>query len=120
MNPLYLDHNATTPLHPRVREAMSKALGEELGNPSSPHTFGRRARDLVECAREEVATFLGVDGGEVFFTSGGTESNNLFLYGANRRQEPVYVTATDHPSLLEPAKLRWRGGAPGGRLPVDE
>src|SRR4051794_36269103 len=86
----YLDHNATTPLHPEVAEAMSRCLlaGTEsaepllFGNPSSIHAAGRAARSLVEDARESVARLLGVSPAEILFTSGGTEADNLAILGS--------------------------------------
>ncbi|MGH7248539.1 MAG: aminotransferase class V-fold PLP-dependent enzyme, partial [Pseudomonadota bacterium] len=74
----YLDWNATAPLRPQAREALQDALAV-AGNPSSVHAEGRAARRLVERAREEVATLLGAQPGDVFFTSGGSEANMLAL-----------------------------------------
>lgn len=119
----YLDHNATTPLHPRVREAMVEILAEELGNPSSPHAPGRTARRVIEEAREAVADFLEVDAGEIFFTSGGTEANNLWVHGGDEPDAPLYVSAVEHPSILQPARAEWGALRPsparGGVIPVD-
>ena len=84
--PIYLDHNASTPLLPEVREAMLPYLGEHYGNPSSPHIYGRIMHDAVERAREQVATLIDCTPGEVFFTSGGTEANNLAIRGVACRQ----------------------------------
>ncbi|HLP30955.1 MAG TPA: aminotransferase class V-fold PLP-dependent enzyme, partial [Geothrix sp.] len=85
----YLDHNATTPVHPEVAEAMARLLVSRpagavpaFGNPSSQHAAGREARRLMEDAREAVAALVGADPGEILFTSGGTEANNLALQGA--------------------------------------
>src|SRR5262249_24970051 len=75
--PVYLDHNATTPLLPEVVDAMLPYLREHFGNPSSGHVYGIRARNAVARAREQVAAALGCDADEVLFTSGGTEANNL-------------------------------------------
>lgn len=80
-DPIYLDHNATTPLLPEVVEAMLPYLREHYGNPSSGHVYGRRAREAVERARAQVAELLGAAPEEVLFTSGGTESNNLAIRG---------------------------------------
>jgi cysteine desulfurase len=79
--PIYLDHNATTPILPEVVDAMLPYLREHFGNPSSGHVFGRRAHAAVERARGQVATLLGCNDGEVIFTSGGTEANNLAIRG---------------------------------------
>ncbi|MEW5818150.1 MAG: aminotransferase class V-fold PLP-dependent enzyme, partial [Spirochaetota bacterium] len=75
---VYMDHNATTPLHPEVKKVMIKAL-EDFGNPSSLHAFGRHTRKLVEEARENVATFLGAKAEEIIFVGSGTEANNTVL-----------------------------------------
>jgi cysteine desulfurase len=81
---IYFDYNATTPLDPRVREAMLPFLGDVYGNPSSVHHVGRRARSLLDDARDQVAHIWGSRPSEVVFTSGGTESNNLAIFGAAR------------------------------------
>ena len=77
----YLDHNATSPLRPECLAAVTHALGVG-GNPSSVHASGRAARAIVEEAREKVAALAGAKAGEVIFTSGATEANNLALFGA--------------------------------------
>ena len=77
MNRVYLDYNASTPVHPEVVAEMLPFLVERFGNPSSIHSFGREAREGLETARERVAHFLGVGKDEIVFTSGGTESDNL-------------------------------------------
>ena len=84
MRSIYFDYNATTPLDPQVREAMLPYLGEIFGNPSSVHHVGRRARAFLDEARDRVAGFWGSKPSEVIFTSGGTESNNLAIFGAAR------------------------------------
>ena len=78
----YLDHGATTPLRPEVAQAMAEARSEPLGNPTGSHRPAQRARRLLEEARDEVAAQLGRDPGEIIFTSGGTESANLAVFGA--------------------------------------
>ncbi|HWS27204.1 MAG TPA: aminotransferase class V-fold PLP-dependent enzyme, partial [Xanthomonadales bacterium] len=80
-DPIYLDHNATTPLLPEVVDAMLPYLREHFGNPSSGHIYGVRARTAVARARAQVAALLGCDADEVIFTSGGTEANNLAIRG---------------------------------------
>jgi len=97
--PLYLDHNATSPLRPGVFEAMTEAL-RAGGNPSSVHRAGRDARARVELARGLVARLVGALPSEVIFTSGGTEANNLALTGTGRRR--VLVSAVEHDSVLKP------------------
>ena len=84
MKTIYFDYNATTPLDPAVREAMLPFMGEIFGNPSSVHHVGRRARALLDDARDRVATVWRSKPSEVVFTSGGTESNNLAIFGAAR------------------------------------
>ncbi len=90
----YLDHNATTPLLPAARAAMIAAM-DELGNPSSLHAEGRRVREIVERARDEVARVVGGRREEIVFTSGGTEANNLAL----RLGARAVVSAIEHPSV---------------------
>ncbi|MBI5485892.1 MAG: cysteine desulfurase [Deltaproteobacteria bacterium] len=100
---IYLDHNATTPLLPEVREAMLPWLGERFGNPSSGHGFGTEARRAVERAREQVAELLGASPDEIVFTGSGTEANNLALRGlAEGRSERggrIILSALEHPSV---------------------
>jgi len=118
---IYLDHNATTPLHPEVSGVLRQHLSESLvGNPSSLHGPGRVARALLEKAREQLSLLLGVEPSELFFTSGGTESNNALLLGIAESEQPLWISATEHPSVREAAKKRWAEGAPGGELPVTE
>ena len=84
VRPVYLDYNATTPLDPQVHEAMLPFMGEIFGNPSSIHQLGRRARSLLDDARDRVANVWKAKPSEVVFTSGGTESNNLAIFGTAR------------------------------------
>ena len=103
---VYLDHNATSPMHPEVIEAMMPYLQNPVGNPSSLHSYGRMARSAVESARAEVAQLLGCDSAAVIFTSGGTEASNLLLKGyvdhASRR--PIISSEIEHSAVLEPLK----------------
>ena len=111
--PVYLDHNATTPLDPRVVEAMTGALHNHFANPSSRHELGYRARDAVERARCEVARLINARPEAIYFTSGATEANNLVLRGAAERRgkRSVLVTSEiEHPSVLEPAESLGRRG----------
>ena len=78
---VYLDHNASTPVHPEVLEAMFPYFSERFGNPSSIHGFGREAREGLDIARERIAGFLRVGKEEIVFTSGGTESDNMAIKG---------------------------------------
>jgi cysteine desulfurase len=106
---IYLDHNATTPLHPRAREAMLPWLGGgSHGNPSSVHRFGQAAREAVETAREAVAALIGGRPLEVVFTASGTEANNTVMFHAGRpadRGQPghLVISAIEHPSIREAA-----------------
>jgi len=102
----YLDHNATSPLRPKVRDAMIDAM-QVGGNPSSVHAEGRRARAIVETARENIVALLGADAGELMFTSGGTEANNTVLSPRliaktpqQRARALCFVSAVEHPSVL--------------------
>jgi cysteine desulfurase len=101
--PIYLDHNASTPLHPRVRDAVIRALDEGFGNPSAGHAFGRRARAIVDEARAEIAALLGCDADEIVLTGGGTEASNLALRGLAVRE--LVISTVEHPATLEPAKM---------------
>jgi len=105
MHPVYLDNNATTPLHPKVREAMLPWIGERYGNPSSLHRFGQAARNAVEEAREKVAALLGVRPPELVFTASGTEANNAVLFHRARSCGPghLVISAVEHPSIREAA-----------------
>ncbi len=109
---VYLDYNATTPLHPRAREAMDRAAAV-FANPASIHAAGRAAAELVEAARGRVASLLGADAGEIVFTSGGSESNaavfhSVLLRGIDppnaRRRGRVIASSIEHPSVLEAAR----------------
>jgi cysteine desulfurase len=116
-----LDHNATTPLDPRVREAMLPYLGGPYGNPSSPHRAGRAARDAVEAARGQVAALVGAGPGAVTFTSGGTEANNLAVKGVALAAPKgrLLHSAIEHPCVLEPMKALAARGWPVEAMAVD-
>lgn len=116
----YLDWNASAPLRPEAREALVEAL-ERFGNPSSPHAEGRDARNLLEASREEVAAFVGCEPGEVVFTSGGTEANNLAVasLAAGAGVRGVAAARIEHPSVLRPLEALGRGGWNLHWLPVD-
>ncbi len=103
--PAYLDHNATTRVDPRVLEAMLPYLYGPYGNASSLHRFGRAARDAVERARVQIASLVGAQPGDVVWTSGGTESNNLAIKGvAALHPGRVLYGATEHPAVMEAAE----------------
>lgn len=124
---LYLDHAATTPVRPEVRDAMLPYLGERFGNPSSHHTVGEAAAAALADARARVAALLGMRAGDVVFTSGGTEANNLAVKGiaiaaALRSGRPAHVVTTpiEHESVLAScAYLERVHGFAVTRVPVD-
>ena len=121
--PIYLDHNASTPLLPEVRDAMLPYLGEHFGNPSSPHIYGRIMHDAVEQARIQVATLIDCTPGEVFFTSGGTEANNLAIRGvagANPGRRHIVTSVIEHPAASGPCSFLEKQGYRVDRVPVDE
>ena len=103
---IYLDHNATTPLHPAVLEAMQPYMGAMCGNASSLHRFGRLHKDAIAHAREQLAALLDARPDQVIFTSGGTEANNLLLKGFAARSpgSRIALSAIEHMSMLEPAE----------------
>ena len=119
--PVYLDHNATTPVAPEAAEAMWPYLVEHFGNPSSDHPFGRAARAAVDLAREQVAALIGAHPDEIVFTSGGTEANNLAIRGtAARASTRVAIsTAVEHPATTAPLRLLAADGWTVHTLPVD-
>ncbi len=119
--PVYLDHNATTPLRPEVLAAMLPWLQTQFGNPSSRHEYGRAARRAVDEARQQVAAAVGAHPTEVVFTSGGSEANNLFLKGAAASLRPglLGVSAIEHPCVLKPAAQLARQGWEVQLVPVD-
>jgi cysteine desulfurase len=113
--PVYLDHHATTPVDPAVVGAMLPYLTEKFGNPSSrQHLFGQEAHAAVEEARAQVARLIGAETGDIVFTSGATESDNLAVRGGARaggaRGRHLVTTAIEHPAVLEPARSLEREG----------
>jgi cysteine desulfurase len=123
MQRIYLDFNASTPLDPRVAEAMRTAMAEGYGNPSSAHWAGASPKEILEAGRQQVADLLKCSPGEVVFTSGGSEANNFALKGAffARRDRPAHIITTqiEHPSILAPCGFLERQGAKVTYLPVD-
>ncbi|WP_310741404.1 cysteine desulfurase family protein [Microbispora sp. H10670] len=122
MGSAYLDHASTTPMRPEAIEAMTAQLGQ-VGNPSSLHAAGRRARRVVEESRETIAGALGARPSEVVFTAGGTEADNLAIKGLfwARKRPRILVSAIEHHAALDPA--HWLGDNHDARvelLPVDE
>ena len=124
MRRVYLDHAATTPVDPEVADLMAQVLREVPGNPSSIYAEGRRARALVDRAREEVARAIGADPAEIVFTSGGTEADNLALRGVLKAREGeadgIVTTAIEHHAILDTARdLEAHGQARVTVVPVD-
>jgi len=124
MRRVYLDHAATTPVDPEVADLMAQVLREVSGNPSSIYAEGRRARALVDRARDEVAQAIGADAPEVVFTSGGTEADNLALRGVLKAREGeadgIITTAIEHHAILDTAlDLEAHGQARVTVVPVD-
>jgi len=118
---VYLDHNASTPVHPEVVAAMLPYFSERFGNPSSVHGFGRDAREGLETAREQVAHFLRVGKEEVVFTSGGTESDNMAVKGVAmaRRQGHIITSRIEHHAVLRAVQTLESQGFPATYLDVD-
>lgn len=106
---IYLDYNASTPVDPRVFEAMKPFLSSRFGNPSSGHAAGRALRDAIENARVQVAQLIGAQADEIVFTSGGTESNNQVIHGvahASRSRNAHLITSkVEHPAVLNPCRF---------------
>ncbi|HEY1378170.1 MAG TPA: cysteine desulfurase family protein [Gemmataceae bacterium] len=126
MVPIYLDYNATTPIDPAVRAAILPFLGEQFGNPSSAHAYGKAAHAAVEQARLQVAELLGAQPDEIVFTGGGSEASNHAIKGvAFARWRPggepphVVTTAVEHPATLRPCDFLRRLGCEVTVLPVD-
>ena len=122
-NRIYLDHNASTPVHPRVIEAMLPYLRENFGNASSIHAEGRAARSAIDRARSQVAEFLGAEDDEIYFTSGGTESNNLAIRGmaelTGREKGGLVTSSVEHHAVLRPMQRLADQGFDILFLPVD-
>ncbi|MGB7971079.1 MAG: cysteine desulfurase family protein [Candidatus Deferrimicrobiaceae bacterium] len=109
MRKVYLDHNATTPVHPEVRKAIEPYLDDQFGNPSSIHWAGRDVRKGVEDAREEIASFFGCQPLEVVFTSSGTESDNLAVKGIAYRKgnagKHIITSQVEHPAVINTCRF---------------
>jgi cysteine desulfurase len=121
---IYLDNAATTPLDPRVLKAMLPFLKEEYGNPSSLHSLGQRSREAIEKSREIIANFIKAKTDEIFFTSGGTESNNFAIKGvafANEKFGKHIITSKiEHHAVLEPCHWLEKNGFKVSYLDVDK
>lgn len=122
-DPIYLDHNATTPVAPDVLDAMLPWLRGEYGNPSSTHPCGRRAAQAVATARGQVAELIGANAQEIVFTGCATEANNLALLGVARalgaEKRHLVISAVEHPAVMAPAMHLRRQGWDVTVLPVD-
>jgi cysteine desulfurase len=124
MKPIYLDYNATTPIHPEVARVMTPYLHEHFGNPSSSHAFGVVTKRAVENARSRIAELVGCDPGDVIFTSGGTESNNIAIKGValayTDKGRHIITCAVEHPAVMQ--VCRWLESQDFALtvLPVDE
>jgi cysteine desulfurase len=121
MESVYLDHAATTPVRPEVREAMMPLLGDCYGNPSSVHRWGREAKVKLEDARARIASLLGAGPMEIVFTRGGTEADNLAVLGRSRNSPGagVVCSAIEHRAVLQAARAAEAEGSPLHVLPVD-
>ena len=122
MSRIYLDYNASTPIAPKVLEAMMPYLTSKFGNPSSSHSFGVECKASIEHAREQVAKLLGCEASEIVFTSGATESNNMVVKGiakAAGKGKHFITSQIEHPAVLEPCRHIERFGYKVTYLPVD-
>ncbi|MGA3206401.1 MAG: cysteine desulfurase family protein [Syntrophales bacterium] len=123
MKTVYLDHCATTPLHPDVLTAMLPFLRHSFGNPSSIHAMGKKAREAVEEARGRVAALIGANAAEIVFTSGGTEANNLAIKGVTHarkdRGSHIVTSSIEHHAVLKTCQYLERNGFTVTYLPVD-
>ena len=123
MREIYFDNAATTRVRPEVAELMMKVMTEDYGNPSARHVMGMMAENYIKTAREQIARTLRVDPGEIYFTSGGTESNNLALIGTalarSRRGKHIISTGIEHAAIYKPLDLLREQGFDITILPVD-
>ncbi|HEX8392763.1 MAG TPA: cysteine desulfurase family protein [Longimicrobium sp.] len=120
-DPVYLDHAATTPLRPEARDAMLAALDGRWGNPSSIHRWGRDARAALDDARARFAAVIGASPAEIVFTRGGTEADNMALWGRARLapSAPLACSAVEHSAVLNAVRAAGEAGHPVHLLPVD-
>ena len=119
MRRVYLDNNATTPVLPRVLEAMLPYYGEHFGNASSIHHHGQETRGAVERARESVAALLGCRASEIVFTSGGTEADNLAIFGLTKAGNHIITSTIEHHAVLNACKHLATKGCEVTYIPVD-
>lgn len=124
MKPIYLDYNATTPLDMEVKEVMIQIINDDLGNPSSSNYYGTEVKARLEKARRQVAELVGGSAEEIFFTSGGTEANNLairgLVYSLKDKGNHIIISSVEHPAVTEVCKHLEREGFVISRIPVDE
>lgn len=124
MERIYLDHAATTPMHPRVIEKMVDVMNHTFGNPSSIHSFGREARHQIDIARAGLARSIGAKENEIIFTSGGTEADNMALFGVaesyQNKGKHIITTMVEHHAVLHACKKLEKMGYEVTYLPVDE
>jgi cysteine desulfurase len=124
MRKVYLDHSATAPVLPEVRDAMLPYLSDAFGNPSSLHDWGDPAREALDRAREQVASLIGAESDEILFTSSGTESNNFAIKGLAMAQQSkgkhVVISAIEHFSVMNSAKTLEKWGFEVTAVPVDK
>jgi cysteine desulfurase len=124
MERIYLDHAATTPMHPRVAEKMLEIMKLNFGNPSSIHSFGREARHLLDQSREILAKSIGAKVSEIIFTSGGTEADNMALFGVAESYQHlgkhIITTQVEHHAVLNACQKLEKSGFEVTYLPVDE
>lgn len=122
-DPIYLDHNATTPVAPEVLDAMLPWLRDQFGNPSSTHPWGRRAAQAIAKARHQVADLIGAQPQEIAFTGCATEANNLALLGVARAlgtaRRHLVISAIEHPAVMAPAMFLREQGWDVTVVPVD-
>lgn len=124
MREIYLDNAATTPMSPKVIDVITDEMKNDFGNASSTYEIGRRARNVIDQARHEIATSIGAKDGEIIFTSGGSESNNTAIFGTARSRQnigkKIITTQIEHPSVLNPMKQLEAEGYDVVYLDVDE
>jgi len=127
---IYLDNAASTAVHPEVVKEMIPYFDTQYGNPSSIHQFGRKAKNAIQKARKQVAALIGAEPDEILFTSGGTESNNIILYGISniplrtrstkKDRNHIITSSIEHEAILQPCKNLEEIGCKITYLPVDE
>ena len=124
MRQIYLDYNATTPVHPEVLEVLIESLREDFGNPSSVHRYGRKTRVLVDEARDQVAELIGASAASIVFCSGGTEANNTILKGVaaakGNQGRHIVTSGIEHPAILDTCAYLEQQGFDVTYVPVDE